>query len=166
MILKHPTSKQEIEAPEGFSFTVLFFGVFVSLLRGDLIGTFIMFFAAVITGGLSWLVFPFFYNRMYINSLVKKGYVEKSSLPKNEKSSTKYYVSIRHRGQYNLFKMKENSSSIELEPVSSINLEITQPDKGFTEELIINNLRGTYEEVKLFNDRPTAEDYIESKSTK
>jgi hypothetical protein len=60
--------------PVGFSFTIIFFGFFVPMVRGDLKGTLIGF-------GFSWLawfvgniIFAFFYNKRYINSLLDSGY--------------------------------------------------------------------------------------------
>ncbi len=58
----------------GFSWTLLFFGVFVPLIRGDLKWALIMFVLAFLTGGVSWLVFPFTYNKIYVESLIENGY--------------------------------------------------------------------------------------------
>lgn len=62
------------ECKVGFSWTTLFFGLFVPLLRGDFKWTCIMLVLAFITCGLSWLVVPFIYNKRYIISLCEKGY--------------------------------------------------------------------------------------------
>ncbi|HHY06891.1 MAG TPA: hypothetical protein GX532_07965 [Clostridia bacterium] len=59
----------------GFSWTALFFGVFVPILRGDWKWALIMVFLAIITFGISWIVFPFVYNKIYINNLLEKGYL-------------------------------------------------------------------------------------------
>jgi hypothetical protein len=45
-----------------------------ALLRGDFKWTAIMFFAGLFTAGISWLVFPFIYNRLYITSMIESGY--------------------------------------------------------------------------------------------
>ena len=58
----------------GFSWTMLFFGVFVPLVRGDWKYFIISLIAGVFTFGLSWLVFPFFYNKLYLNDLLNNGY--------------------------------------------------------------------------------------------
>lgn len=58
----------------GFSWTTLFFGCFVPLIRGDVKWFLISILAAFITLGFSWLVFPFFYNKLYINDLKNAGY--------------------------------------------------------------------------------------------
>ena len=64
------------EAPTGFSWTTLFFGFFPALIRGDLKWGLIILIAAAVTG-ISWLIFPFFYNKLYIKELLKKGYKPK-----------------------------------------------------------------------------------------
>ena len=58
------------EAPVGFSWTVLFFGGFVPLVRGDWGWFFIMLIAGIVTFGISGIIFAFIYNRTYLqNSL-------------------------------------------------------------------------------------------------
>lgn len=61
-------------APVGFSWTTLFFGLFPALFRGHFVGAMIMALLSLVTFGLSWLIFPFIYNRMYINHLIGAGY--------------------------------------------------------------------------------------------
>ena len=58
----------------GFSWTTLFFGVFVPLFRGDIKWAFIMGLTGFLSCGLSWLIFPFIYNKIYIDELMNKGY--------------------------------------------------------------------------------------------
>ena len=57
----------------GFSFTVLFFGVFVPLLRGDGMGFLIQLALAFFTMGFSWLIVPFTYNNAYEQRLRSQG---------------------------------------------------------------------------------------------
>lgn len=59
----------------GYSWTSLFFGFLVPLLRGDWKWAVIMFIAAMFTFNLSCIVFGFIYNRIYVNELLEKGYV-------------------------------------------------------------------------------------------
>lgn len=59
----------------GFSWTMFFFGCFVPICRGDWKYAIISLLAALITGGISWLVFPFFYNKVYINDLIGSGWL-------------------------------------------------------------------------------------------
>ena len=74
VIFKHPITGEIKEAPIGFSWTMLFFGSFVALFRGDWKWFAIIFFAAIITGGISGFFFPFFYNKLYVKELVYNGY--------------------------------------------------------------------------------------------
>jgi predicted component of type VI protein secretion system len=72
--LIHSNSGLTKDCKVGFSWTSLFFGLFVPLVRGDLKWALISFVLASITLGLSWLVMPFIYNKIYIKSLLEKGY--------------------------------------------------------------------------------------------
>ena len=62
------------EAPVGFSWTTLFFGMFPALFRGDFKWTLIMLLAGLFTFGFAFIVFAFIYNRLYITSLIESGY--------------------------------------------------------------------------------------------
>jgi hypothetical protein len=62
------------EGKDGFSWTTFFFGVFPALFRGDWKYFGIMLFAALISLGFSWLVFPFIYNKLYMKDLIQSGY--------------------------------------------------------------------------------------------
>ena len=78
LLVNNVTGEQK-QVKKGFSWTMLFFGVFVPLLRGDWKWFLITFALAILTSGVSWLVFPFFYNKLYINDLLQKGYGYPSS---------------------------------------------------------------------------------------
>ena len=54
--------------------TTMFFGLFVPLIRGDIKNALIMGALSLLTFGLSWLVFPFTYNKMYIKGLLMQGF--------------------------------------------------------------------------------------------
>ena len=62
------------EAPVGFSWTTLFFGMFPALFRGDFKWGLIMLIAALLTSFLASLIFMFIYNKIYLKSLLEKGY--------------------------------------------------------------------------------------------
>ena len=79
LFLKNSRSGQLREAPVGFSWTVLFFGVFPPLFRSDFKWALIMFFAAIFSFGFSVLVFPFLYNKLYVKDLLKNGFHAKSA---------------------------------------------------------------------------------------
>ena len=59
---------------EGFSWTMLFFGIFVPLYRGDWKWFLIILVANIFTYGWASVVFAFIYNKIYINDLLEKGY--------------------------------------------------------------------------------------------
>ena len=59
---------------EGFSWTMLFFGIFVPLYRGDWKWFLIILIANIFTYGWASVVFAFIYNKIYINDLLEQGY--------------------------------------------------------------------------------------------
>ena len=73
--MEHPHTKDRKVVKQGYSWTVLLFRVFVTLIRGDIAYFFIMILLAMLTFGLSWLVMPFIYNGIYIKKLREKGYL-------------------------------------------------------------------------------------------
>lgn len=75
------------ECPVGFSWTTLFFSFFVPIFRGDWKWLTIMVIADIITAGVAWIAFPFFYNKKYIEDLVEKGYLPYSHSDANILSS-------------------------------------------------------------------------------
>lgn len=75
----NPENGRNYTAPVGFSWTTLFFGFFPAIIRGHVVGALAQFGACLVTLGLSSLVFPFFYNKWYLKSLLKKGFEAKSS---------------------------------------------------------------------------------------
>ena len=87
LLVNNVTGEQK-QVKKGFSWTMLFFGVFVPLLRGDWKWFLITFAIALLTSGASWFVFPFFYNRLYIDDLLKKGY----SYPTSNSSSVNVHI--------------------------------------------------------------------------
>lgn len=72
--LKHPQFEVIKETPVGFSWTVLFFGFFPPIFRGDWKWGLIILVAAIFTLGISNLIFIFIYNKLYIKSLLEQGY--------------------------------------------------------------------------------------------
>jgi len=73
--LKQKNSGLIKEVPLGFSWTTLLFGPFVPLVRGDLKWCIIFLIAAFLSSGLSWVVVPFIYNKIYIKELLQKGFI-------------------------------------------------------------------------------------------
>jgi hypothetical protein len=58
----------------GFSWTYLFFGFWVPLIRGELVIAALHLFFTVVTGGLWQVIVCFLYNKQYTNRLIEKGY--------------------------------------------------------------------------------------------
>ncbi|MGJ8588808.1 MAG: hypothetical protein ACSHXW_11690 [Yoonia sp.] len=75
---ENPRTGQMKEAPVGFSWTVFFFNALPALFRGHWVGFLIMLICALLTFGLSGLVFMFIYNKMYVKHLISEGYKAKS----------------------------------------------------------------------------------------
>ena len=71
---EHPEIGAVRKAPVGFSHTLFWIGPIVALVRRDLKGFLILAGVFFLTSGVSWLVAPFFYNKLYIKRLMKKGY--------------------------------------------------------------------------------------------
>jgi hypothetical protein len=80
IVFEHPVTKEIKEAPVGFSWSTLFLGLFVPIYRGDWKWAIIMLLAGSVTFGISWIVFPFIYNKLYIKDIIKKGYKTKEVL--------------------------------------------------------------------------------------
>lgn len=74
IIVANPHTGVQKEVKRGFSWTMLFFGFFVPLLRGDILWTVVSLVLAVFTSGISWLILPFFYNKLYLDGLLNKGF--------------------------------------------------------------------------------------------
>lgn len=65
------------EAPVGFSWTSLFFNIFVPLIRGDWKWAILTFIITTFTLGFGVIYFAFAYNKLYIKELVNAGYKAK-----------------------------------------------------------------------------------------
>lgn len=75
---ENPRTGQAKEAPVGFSWTALLFGPLPMLFRGSWKWFAIQFILALITWGLSSLLFMFFINKWYIKDLVDDGFKARS----------------------------------------------------------------------------------------
>ena len=78
IIFKNPNTDAIKEAPVGFSWTVFFFGFFPPLFRGNWKWAIIMFILALMTLGVSNLIFMFIYNKLYIKDLIGDGFKAQS----------------------------------------------------------------------------------------
>lgn len=81
--LENPITNQLKQVKVGFSWTTFFFGFWPALFRGDwkwfgiqlVIEIFLGCFTYGIGAGVVGIVFAFFYNKLYINDLLAKGFV-------------------------------------------------------------------------------------------
>ena len=74
IILANKLTQMKREAPVGFSWTVLFFGFFPPVFRGDWKWFAIILILNLLTFGFAGFVFAFLYNKLYIKDLLKDGY--------------------------------------------------------------------------------------------
>lgn len=72
--MKNPSTGAIKEAPVGFSWTNFFFGFFVPCFRAHWGMAVIQIALAIVTFGISNFVFPFIYNKIYINYLLGEGF--------------------------------------------------------------------------------------------
>lgn len=75
---QNPRTGQVRSAPVGFSWTVFFFGPFPLLFRSSWKWAAIIFIAALVTSGISSVIFSFFINKLYIGDLLCEGFEVKS----------------------------------------------------------------------------------------
>lgn len=92
IVMRHPATGITKNAPQGYSWTMLLFGAFVPLFRGDLKHAAILFcitfLVALIAGPLAIIVpivYAGLYNNLYYEDLLMKGFVRASVLDADEK---------------------------------------------------------------------------------
>ena len=78
IIFKNPHTGAMKEAPVGFSWTTLLFGFFPALFRVCWKYAAIQFILAMLTMGLSDIIFAFIYNKLYIKDLIGAGFKRQS----------------------------------------------------------------------------------------
>ena len=78
IIFENPRTGQVRSAPVGLSWTTLLFGPFPMLFRGSCKWFVIILLLALITGGLSNIIFLFAANKAYIKELISEGFQVKS----------------------------------------------------------------------------------------
>ena len=88
------------KAPVGFSWTTLLFGFFVPAIRQDWLWALCLLIAAILIGPFAGIVAAFFYNKVYIKSLVSKGYSIKDSPGVSDDYLKNYlgYINLPGRG--------------------------------------------------------------------
>ena len=95
-----PKTKNVKKTKVGFSWTTFFFGFFPAVFREDWKWAAIMFvvemFVTAPTLGYGFfipgLIFAFFYNRLYINDLLQKGYIPEDESSKRALSNRNFSV--------------------------------------------------------------------------
>jgi len=78
MTMENPHNGHIKQAPVGFSWTVLLFGFFPPLFRGDWKWVVILLILALLTWGASNVIFAFLYNKIHIRDLIGAGFAVKS----------------------------------------------------------------------------------------
>ena len=76
----------------GFSWTYLLFGWFVPVIRGEIGVGLIHLAITFVSFGLSQLIFPFLYNRQYMNRMLTSGWMLDSSDPNYEMARQKLNI--------------------------------------------------------------------------
>lgn len=74
IVYKNNITGEIRNVPEGFSWTTLFFGFFPALFRADYQYAAIQIMLALVTFGISTLIFPFIYNSLYMKKLISLGF--------------------------------------------------------------------------------------------
>lgn len=82
-VLKNDLTNDRKICPVGFSWTMLFFGPFVPLFRGDIKNFFLQFLLVLPTFAIYNVVCLFTYNKAYINKLLFQGYTPADEASKN-----------------------------------------------------------------------------------
>jgi hypothetical protein len=80
------------EVPIGYSWTVLFFGFFPPVFRGDWQWAIILFVCNLLTYGIFGAVVSFLYNKIYLKNLFNRGYWIHTMDPQLTEDAIKSYV--------------------------------------------------------------------------
>lgn len=95
----NPHSGSIKEAPVGFSWTTIFFDPFPAFMRGHVSYGLVITLLAMITTGLSTIVFAFLYNKMYVEHLISEGFKVSSSTHPPEVMTTKLSMMLPFLGE-------------------------------------------------------------------
>jgi hypothetical protein len=79
VIIQHPVNGLTKKGYFGYSWTYLFFGWFVPLIRGELGVAALHLLFTMFTFGLWQLIVSFLYNKQYMTRMLEKGYVLKDT---------------------------------------------------------------------------------------
>jgi hypothetical protein len=92
--IKHPQSGLIQNGYVGYSWTYLFFGFWVPLIRGELGVAALHFFFTCITLGLWQFVVSFLYNKQYMTRKLMKGWVLADSADRNLLAAGKIGIAL------------------------------------------------------------------------
>ena len=93
----HPINGAPEDTWEGFSWPCMFLGFIWYIYKGMWGWALIALILAMLTFGVSWLFFPFHANDQYTNSLLKRGYLNKSQWEAMNKSASTVHTSSNQR---------------------------------------------------------------------
>ena len=79
VIIQHPANGLTKTGYYGYSWTYLFFGWFVPLIRGELGVAALHLLFSIVTFGFWQLIVSFMYNKQYMTRMLEKGYVLKDT---------------------------------------------------------------------------------------
>jgi hypothetical protein len=94
VMMKNAVTGQLKQGFYGFSWTYLYFGFWVPLIRGELGVAALHLLFTVITGGIWQLIVSFLYNKQYTNRLIEKGYRFSDSLERNQLAAASVGVDL------------------------------------------------------------------------
>lgn len=88
-MIQHPASGLIKNGYFGYSWTYLFFGWFVPLIRGELGIAALHLIFSIVTLGIWQFILSFIYNKQYMTRMLEKGYVLNDSEPLMEAARNK-----------------------------------------------------------------------------
>lgn len=86
---RHPINGAVEEVWEGFSWPCLFLGFIWYIYKGMWGWGIIALVLAILTWGISWLVFPFFANEQHAKSLLERGYLNEKQWNDRKQADTR-----------------------------------------------------------------------------
>lgn len=75
VLIKHTQSNLVKKGYYGFSWTYVFFGWFVPIVRGEIVIGALHLLFGLATAGIFWIVMWFLYNQQYMNRMLTSGWV-------------------------------------------------------------------------------------------
>ncbi|WP_246728297.1 hypothetical protein [Microvirga terricola] len=94
VMLKSPVTGQLKQGFYGFSWTYLYFGFWVPLIRGELVVAVLHLVLSVVTFGLWQIVVSFLYNKQYTNRLLEKGFRLTDTPERNQRAAAALGVDL------------------------------------------------------------------------